>query len=333
MVNPLRRAGRRTNLALLVVLAAAFVTGWLAFGAGRPISATLATTAHGLLGLAVVALVPWKTVVVRRAPALRIASLLLVAVIVICLIAGFVEVFAGYGIRAGLSPIQVHVGAAAVAVGLLGWHVLRHRRQRPRRSDLSRRRLLTAGLFAIGVGAGYAALEGVGRLAGSRSASRLPTGSHRLDPGRFPATIWLFDRVPAVSNAHQVIVTGRPVPVTALDTQATVVTVRLDCTSGWYAEADWSGVRLTELVAAVELSAATSLVVTSVTGYRRTFPIADAGSLWLATRCHRRLLDAGHGAPVRLVAPGRRGFWWVKWVASVELSERAAWAQSPFPLQ
>ncbi len=64
-------------------------------------------------------------------------------------------------------------------------------------------------------------------------------------------------------------------------------------------------------------------MVTSVTGYRRTFPIADAGSLWLATRCQGRLLDAGHGAPVRLVAPGRRGFWWVKWVASVELSERA----------
>src|SRR5262245_20692712 len=29
-----RRAGRRTNLALLVVLPAAFVTGWLAFGTG-----------------------------------------------------------------------------------------------------------------------------------------------------------------------------------------------------------------------------------------------------------------------------------------------------------
>ena len=332
-MNPLRRAGRRTNLALLVVLVAAFATGWLAFAAGQPISSTLATTAHGLLGLAVVALVPWKTVIVRRAPALRLASLLLVAIIVICLAAGFVEVFAGYGTRAGLSPIQVHVGSAVVAVGLLGWHLLRHRRQRPRRGDLSRRRLLTAGLFAVGVGAGYAALEGVGRLAGSPSASRLPTGSHRLDPDRFPATIWLFDQVPAVAGMQQVTVAGRPLSVSALDAQATVVTARLDCTSGWYAEADWSGVRLTELIAADEVDAATSLVVTSVTGYRRTFPIADAGRLWLATRCQGRLLDAGHGAPVRLVAPGRRGFWWVKWVASVELSERPALAQSPFPLQ
>ena len=211
--------------------------------------------------------------------------------------------------------------------------MLRHRRQRPRRSDLSRRRLLTAGLFAIGVGTGYAALEGIGRLADSSSASRLPTGSHRLEPDRFPATIWLFDRVPVVAKTHRVTVAGRPVSVSTLDARATVVTARLDCTSGWYADADWSGVPLTELIAADELGAATSLVVISVTGYRRTFPIGDARRLWLATRCQGRLLDAGHGAPVRLVAPGRRGFWWVKWVASVELSERPVWAQSPFPLQ
>jgi hypothetical protein len=332
-VNPLRRAGRRTNLALLVVLVAAFATGWLAFAAGQPISSTLATTAHGLLGLAVVALVPWKTVIVRRAPALRLASLLLVATIVICLAAGFVEVFAGYGTRAGLSPIQVHVGSAVVAVGLLGWHLLRHRRQRPRRGDLSRRRLLTAGLFAVGVGAGSAALAGVGRLAGSPSASRLPTGSHRLDPDRFPATIWLFDQVPAVAGMQQVTVAGRPLSVSVLDAQATVVTARLDCTSGWYAEATWTGVPLDVLLDPAELAAAASIEVTSTTGYRRRFPSSEAASLWLATRLEGRPLAAGQGAPVRLVAPGRRGFWWVKWVASVELSGLPPAAQSPFPLQ
>ena len=55
--------------------------------------------------------------------------------------------------------------------------------------------------------------------------------------------------------------------------------------------------------------------------------------LWLATGVEGRRLDAGHGAPVRLVAPGRRGFWWVKWVASVQLSHLPPSAQSPFPLQ
>ena len=74
-------------------------------------------------------------------------------------------------------------------------------------------------------------------------------------------------------------------------------------------------------------------MVTSVTGYRRRFPVADAHALWLATGFQGRPLTAGTGAPVRLVAPNRRGFWWVKWVASVELSDIPAAAQFPFPLQ
>jgi DMSO/TMAO reductase YedYZ molybdopterin-dependent catalytic subunit len=36
---------------------------------------------------------------------------------------------------------------------------------------------------------------------------------------------------------------------------------------------------------------------------------------------------------VRLVAPGRRGFWWVKWVTRVEVVDAPWWLQSPFPLQ
>ncbi len=39
----------------------------------------------------------------------------------------------------------------------------------------------------------------------------------------------------------------------------------------------------------------------------------------LATRVGGEPLSHGHGAPVRLVAPGRRGFQWVKWVTRLEL--------------
>src|SRR5918998_2053244 len=141
----LRRAGRRTNLALLIVLVGAFLSGWAAFAAGTEVPSRLATVGHGLLGLGVVVLTPWKTVVARRAPSLRLASLGLAGVIIVCLAAGFVEVFAGYGLVAGISPVQVHVGAALVAVPLLVWHLLRHPRQVARRTDLSRRSLLRAG--------------------------------------------------------------------------------------------------------------------------------------------------------------------------------------------
>ena len=51
---------------------------------------------------------------------------------------------------------------------------------RLRRVDLSRRTLLRTGLLAAGVGTTYAALEGIGGLVGSASASRIATGSHKV---------------------------------------------------------------------------------------------------------------------------------------------------------
>ena len=125
----------------------------------------------------------------------------------------------------------------------------------------------------------------------------------------------------------------RTVTAAELDAAGRDVAARLDCTSGWYADATWTGVPLAELIPAADLADARSIEVRSITGYARHFPVADAGSLWLATRCEGRPLAAGGGAPVRLVAPGHRGFWWVKWVASVELSAYPATAQPPFPLQ
>ena len=329
-----RRAGRRTNVALLVVLVGAFLSGWAAFAAGTEVPSRLTTIGHGLLGLGVVVLTPWKTVVARRAPALRVASLGLAAVIVVCLVAGFVEVFVGYGLFAGLSPIQVHVGAAFVAVPLLVWHLVRHRRRQVlRRTDLGRRQLLRTAGFVAGIGAAYAALEGVGRLVGLPSARRIASGSHRIAPAAVPATIWLLDRVPSVPADHGVAVDGTQVPVADLAAAAVPVRARLDCTSGWFADAEWAGVTLASLLPSDRLAVASSILVTSVTGYQRRFPVADAEALWLATGFEGRPLTRGTGAPVRLVAPGRRGFWWVKWVASVELSDTPAYAQSPFPLQ
>jgi DMSO/TMAO reductase YedYZ molybdopterin-dependent catalytic subunit len=332
-ISGLRRAGRRTNVALLMVLIAAALTGGLAFAAGTPIPARLATIVHGLFGLAVVVLVPWKTMIIRRAAALRVASLALLALISICIASGLIEVFAGYAVWWNLSPIQVHVGSAALVAPLLAWHVLHHRRQRLRRTDLSRRVLLRTGALAAAVAATYGTLEGIGRLAGSASASRIATGSHQIRADVVPATIWLFDEIPVVGNDHQVDVDGTAFTISDLASRSRTIAARLDCTSGWYADGEWTAVSLADLIPPEQLAAAASIEVVSMTGYRRRFAIDETRSLLLATGYQGVPLQAAHGAPVRLVAPHRRGFWWVKWVASVKLSDLPAWGQSPFPLQ
>ena len=61
-----RRAGRRTNLALLGLLLLAFATGVLAYGVGTPTAATVVVAVHGAAGLGLLLLVPWKAVIVRR---------------------------------------------------------------------------------------------------------------------------------------------------------------------------------------------------------------------------------------------------------------------------
>ncbi|HWM23064.1 MAG TPA: molybdopterin-dependent oxidoreductase, partial [Ilumatobacteraceae bacterium] len=71
--------------------------------------------------------------------------------------------------------------------------------------------------------------------------------------------------------------------------------------------------------------------ITSATGYSRLLPAGDADHLYLAVGYGGRELRRGHGAPVRLIAPGRRGPWWVKWVTEVELDDRPWWLQLPFP--
>ncbi len=126
-------------------------------------------------------------------------------------------------------------------------------------------------------------------------------------------------------------------PTADLD-RGDVVRATLDCTGGWYAAQDWRGTTLHRLVTeqlgeGLLDDEGSCIRVTSVTGFSRRIPLRDARTTLLATHAAGRPLSAGHGAPVRLVAPGRRGVWWVKWVDRVEVLDSPWWLQPPFPLQ
>lgn len=102
----------------------------------------------------------------------------------------------------------------------------------------------------------------------------------------------------------------------------------LDCTSGWYTRQIWTGVRLDKVI---DPGIARSIGVWSATGYARRFPVEDLEHLWLVTGVGGEPLSAGHGFPARLIAPDRRGFWWVKWLVRIETSPIPWWIQLPYP--
>ncbi len=337
-MRAVRRAGRRTNVALLSLLSLALSSGVLAFTIGTLPAATILAVTHGALGVGLLLLIPWKSVIIGRAQRRRtnrpgrVAGTVLGLLVVVCVASGLLHALAGYRLFGPVTALQVHVGTALSLIPFLLVHVLSHP-QLPRRADLSRRVLLrTAGLGAAAAAA-YVAVEGLSSLLRLPGAQRRATGSTEVGSGRpelMPVTQWVSDSVPVLDGRHRVVVRGSDVDLAGLD-GADAVTAVLDCTGGWYAEQIWAGTRLDRLLG--DLPPGASIDVVSVTGYRRRFPASDAADLLLATRAGGEPLSAGHGAPVRLVAPGRRGFWWVKWVAEVRVVDEPWWLQSPFPLQ
>ena len=331
-------AGRRTNLALLALLPLAVLTGAVTFLVGSgPIS--LVVIAHGVVGMMLLLLVPWKSTIARRGlrrrRAGRLTSLLLALAVVVALLTGLAHSTGLLVSAFGITALQVHVGAALVALVPAALHV-RRRRTRPRVADLSRRFALRGGLLVAAAGGLYAAIEGTAHLLDLPGARRRSTGSYQTgsgDPAAMPNTSWLLDAVPSIDQGTFRLTltssgTSKDWTLPELAAYGDTVTAIIDCTGGWWAEQAWSGVRLRRLLPD---GATGSVEVMSATGYSRRLPLTD--DLLLAVAVGGSVLSPGHGSPVRLVVPGRRGFHWVKWVVRVDHDQRPWWLESPVPLQ
>jgi hypothetical protein len=296
-----------------------------------------AAALHGVAAVAVVLVSPWKSVVIRaglgRRRGSRWVSISLLGFIALTVLTGLLHSAALVDRLGSLTVMQIHVGSGIGSLLLL----VAHYRAHPvpiRRPDLDRRQFMGSIALAVFAGAFWASWEGWLRLVGSGGADRRFTGSHErgsFDPAQMPVTSWLNDSVPRVDGSDWSILVGnRRLTLRDLETfpQESLDAV-LDCTGGWYSEQSWTGVRLDRLLQ----TGRPSVVVTSITGYSRRFPAADLDRLWLAIHVGGNPLSAGHGFPARIVAPGRRGFWWVKWVDSIEPSDVPWWVQLPFPAE
>ncbi len=326
---------RQVNLMLEVFLAVSLATGVASWMVGLDQARAL-TLVHALSGLALVALTPLKVrgsvrTGFRRGRATRWLSTGFGVVVLATVVLGVLHA-TGLWFGVGYwTALWTHLLLGFAAAPLLVWHVA-SRPVRPSVTDLDRRALLTTG-GVVALAGGAVLVQEVGvRASGLAGARRAGTGSHELasfDPDRMPVVSWIDDRIPDLDpGAWPLRVQGRPVEVGDLAARSRPLDAVLDCTGGWRSEQRWDVVTVADLVDATE---GRSVRVTSATGYSRLFSRAAADRIHLATGYGGRPLRRGHGAPLRLVAPGRRGPWWVKWVVEIEVVDRPAWFQLPFP--
>ncbi|MFG1604473.1 molybdopterin-dependent oxidoreductase [Actinoplanes sp. NPDC049265] len=322
-----RQAGRRVDLVLGLLIVLGVVTGvggWLV-DADWPVDPV---QVHAAAALAIVLVAPWKVTVIRRglgraarAFSTKALSLTLAGLVIVTVATGLIHSTGRLEYVGPLTLMQIHVGAAVGSLVAVLLHFTGHA-VRPRRTDTDRRALLRLAVLGAGAAAATVAWD-----SGAAAAGRRPTGS--VPKGELRVTSWFDDGVQRLDGVTWTLRAGaRTFDLAALRALPHERrTATLDCTSGWFSTQTWDGVRLSTLLPPGDWR---SVKVTSVTGYTRWFdPRAD---IWLATGLNGRPLTYGHGYPARIVAPGRRGFWWVKWVTDIQPSRRPPWAQFPFPL-
>ena len=311
-------------------------SGLVSFTVGTPAGAWLVWL-HALVGVTLVGLLAFKLARVRHRVLGRVSwdrqtplSILMATVAVGSLATGVFWTVGGNVPLGGWTTLNLHVGLGLLLVPLLLVH-LRARFRLPRRTDLDRRAALRTGATLAAGAVAWRVTETADRLlegASRRFTGSKPTGDlydTATEGGAFPVTSWVADDPdPVDREAWRLRVTGHvdePLSLSAdkLGPERSL-TATLDCTSGWYTVQEWRGVRVGDLLAAAEPTAEARYVrFVSVTGYRWSLPVEEARDALLATHVGDERLSHGHGAPARLVAPGRRGFQWVKWVERVEV--------------
>ncbi|WP_276273076.1 molybdopterin-dependent oxidoreductase [Haloarcula litorea] len=329
-------SARAVDWGLFAAVAVLLATGVATMFTGTPSTAWVIDL-HAVAGVVLLPLVAVKLWRVRRRVApdrltgRRMLSLVLAVDATAALATGVWWIFGGTLDLGPWGLFHLHVGLGLLVPPLLLWH-LRYRFHSPgnvtrhgRRDALRYAGLVTAGALL------WRVQRPVNDAIDTAGADRRYTGSREEGSGdgnRFPVTSWVADDPdPVDAGQWRLSVTGR-VGTARSYTLADVPgdaseEAILDCTSGWYSGHEWRGVAVGDLLdAAGTADAAAWVQFRSVTGYRWSLPLSEARDAVLATHVDGERLSHGHGFPLRLVAPGRRGFQWVKWVEEVRVTRR-----------
>jgi DMSO/TMAO reductase YedYZ molybdopterin-dependent catalytic subunit len=326
---------RLTDWSLALTAALALATGVLSLVTGHP-EQWLVFAAHGVAGLWL-ALLLWgklRRVLPRLVrPGLwdrRLAlGLLALGSVALAVGSGVWWVLGGSLALAGFGLLNWHILVGfLLALAILG-HMLARARRLRLRDVRGRRQVLRFGLLlgsAVALWPAQQVIERALRLPGARRRFTGSRDAGSFTGNAFPATSWVADAPrPLAPDAWWLRLDGavaRAVTVDLADVAAAgdELVATLDCTSGFSSTQRWRGMRVGRLLECSGVARDAAWVsFVAVTGYRWSLPLAEAADSLLATQVGDEALAHEHGGPARLVAPGRRGFQWVKWVVRIEV--------------
>jgi hypothetical protein len=320
-------------LALLIILGLSGVV--MLYGAWQPWVFDL----HRMTGFALIALLPWKGVIVYRSLQRGVGDTLDRSVVLfLSLFLAFMLLFVlamalMWTFRLGpyrfliYQLIAWHWLVGLILGPALAIHVWR-RWPRPRLADFTTRRnlLKLLGIGGVGVVAGSLTTRLAQRLATAERPRRF-TGSRGFGlfagndfpvtgetPLQIEAEEWRLHLDGAV--ATPLSFSYEEILQRAMQRKTAVI----DCTNGWYSIQDWGGVPLVALLEEAGMPPnATGVRLISASGYNHAYPLGEARQILLATHVGDETLSPQHGFPLRAVVPGRRGWFWVKWLSRVDV--------------
>jgi DMSO/TMAO reductase YedYZ molybdopterin-dependent catalytic subunit len=326
---------RLTDWSIALAAALAFTTGVVSLTSGIPQEAFIFVL-HGIMGFWLLLLLwdklrrVWPRIIkLRRWDRRTIYGLLALLLVTLALGSGVWWVGGGDWDFAGFNLLNWHIVLGFVLTAAIAVHMLARAKRLRQRDVAGRRQALRFSTLLLSSVALWPIQQVTGQMLNLPSARERFTGSREADSyagNSFPTSSWVAD-APRPIDAQTwrlslggAVTTPRDFSYDELVAIGDPIEATLDCTGGFFSTQHWRGIRIGRLLEHAGLSTEARYVsFISVTGYRWSLPLEEARTALLATHVGEDALSHEHGFPLRLVAPGRRGFEWVKWVTRVEV--------------
>ena len=291
---------------------------------------------HGIVGLWLLLLLwgklrrVWPRLIhPRRWDRRTIYGLLALLIVALALVTGIWWVGGGELNFAGFNLLNWHITLGIVLTAAILFHMFARAKRLRKRDITGRRQILRFSALLIGSVALWPMQQFSDSILNLPGARRRFTGSRESGSyagNAFPTSSWVADQ-PRPMNMQTwrlslggAVSTPRDFSYDELVAAGDELEATLDCTGGFYSTQHWHGIRIGRLLDNVALHTDARYVsFISVTSYRWSLPLEEARQALLATHIEGEALSYEHGFPLRLVAPGRRGLEWVKWITRVEV--------------